>query len=130
MIDIDTLTGSVRTVCSFNAWHAMVNRTGDLMVSDTTYPDTGIQIFDPSDGVGNPRLLCLSLSSNVGAHWDKEHCPYDDGVLKPYTPQHTHPHPSFSSDGTKVVFTSDRTGFSQIYVADVPDTSAAGIEIG
>jgi oligogalacturonide lyase len=32
-----------------------------------------------------------------------------------YAPQHTHPHPSFSADGTRVVFTSDRTGVAQVY---------------
>ena len=25
------------------------------------------------------------------------------------------PHPSFSPDGTRVVFTSDRTGYAQVY---------------
>jgi Tol biopolymer transport system component len=37
-----------------------------------------------------------------------------------YAPQHTHPHPSFSPDGSRVVFTSDRTGLAQVYEADVP----------
>ena len=29
--------------------------------------------------------------------------------------QHTHPHPRFSPDGSRVVFTSDKTGHAQIY---------------
>ena len=38
-----------------------------------------------------------------------------------YAPQHTHPHPAFSPDGRQVVFTSDRGGFAQVYVAEVPE---------
>ena len=90
------------------------------MCADTTFPDIGLQLFDPTDGVGEPRTLCLSASSNQGAHWNTDHCPYDDGIQKPYAPQHTHPHPSFSPDGRRVVFTSDRTGVSQLYEVTLP----------
>jgi oligogalacturonide lyase len=112
-------------VCDFNAWHPMINRAGDLMVADTNFPDIGLQLFDPRDGVGAPRLLCETKSSNVGAHWNTDHCPYDDedyqqGKWKVYAPQHTHPHPSFRPDGHAVVFTSDRTGHSQIYEVECP----------
>ena len=48
------------------------------MVADTTFPDSGLQVFDPNDGVGTPQLLCLSQSSNEGKHWNTDHCPYDD----------------------------------------------------
>jgi len=56
-----------------------------------------------------------------------DHCPYDDddykqGKWKVYAPQHTHPHPSFSPDGRRVVFTSDATGHSQIYEVAAPQT--------
>lgn len=124
MIGVDIDTGMVRTVCRFNAWHASINRQGTLMCADTTYPDIGLQLFDPRDGLGEPRVLCLSRSSNVGAHWDTDHCPYDDGVTRPFAPQHTHPHPSFSPDGKFVVFTSDRTGFSQVYEVELPAGNA------
>ena len=124
-IGIDVDTGAVRTVCSFNAWHPAINRRGNLMCADTTFPDIGLQLFDPTDGIGEPRALCLPQSSNVGAHWDTPYCPYDDedyqqGKWKPHAPQHTHPHPSFSPDGTKVVFTSDRTGHAQVYEVNIP----------
>ena len=124
MIGVDIDTGAVRTVCRFNAWHASINRQGTLMCADTTYPDIGLQLFDPRDGQGQPRTLCLSRSSNVGAHWNTDHCPYDDGVTKPYAPQHTHPHPAFSPDGRYVVFTSDRTGFSQVFEVELPGSSS------
>ncbi len=117
MIGVDIDTGAIRPVTSFNAWHAMVNRDGSLMVADTTYPDIGLQLFDPRPGAGQPRPLCFPESSNASMHWNTDHCPYDDGPVKVYAPQHTHPHPNFSPDGSRVVFTSDRTGHAQIYEA-------------
>jgi Tol biopolymer transport system component len=37
-----------------------------------------------------------------------------------YGPQWTHPHPSWSRDESKVAFASDRTGITQVYVAEIP----------
>ena len=97
-----------------------IQREGTLMCADTTYPDIGLQLFDPRDGIGQPRMLCASGSSNVGAHWDTDHCPYDDGPIAVYAPQHTHPHPTFSPGGSRVVFTSDRSGYAQVYEVQLP----------
>jgi oligogalacturonide lyase len=36
-----------------------------------------------------------------------------------YGPQWSHPHPSWSTDETKVAFASDRTGIAQVYVVEV-----------
>jgi len=124
-IGIDIDTGATRRVCSFNAWHPSINRQGTLMCADTTFPDIGLQLFDPRDGVGTPRTLCLPAATNEGKHWNTDHCPYDDedykaGKWKVYAPQHTHPHPAFSPDGRFVVFTSDRTGHSQVYEVEMP----------
>jgi oligogalacturonide lyase len=119
MIGIDVESGAVRKVCSFNAWHPMIDRTGTRMVADTNFPDRGLVLFDPLDGTGEPAPLCLSESSNEGAHWNTDHCPYDDGPVKVYAPQHTHPHPNFSPDGKFVVFTSDKSGFAQVYEVEV-----------
>ncbi|MEE3258211.1 MAG: oligogalacturonate lyase family protein [Candidatus Latescibacterota bacterium] len=115
VIGVDIDTGAKRQICSFNAWHPMVSRDGSRMVADTNFPDTGLQVFDPNDGVGAPQLLCLSNASNEGRHWNTDHCPYDDVPVEVYAPQHTHPHPHFSPDGQYVVFTSDRSGFAQLY---------------
>ena len=49
----------------------MISRDGAQMVADTTFPDSGLQVFDPNDGVGAPQLLCLSQSSNEGQHWNR-----------------------------------------------------------
>jgi oligogalacturonide lyase len=120
VIGIDVVTGNVRPVCSFNAWHPMIDRTGTLMVADTKFPDIGIQLFNPLDGSGEPRFLCLSDSTNAGDHWEIDHCPYDDGPVEVHAPQHTHPHPNFSPDGSRIVFTSDRTGHSHLYEIAAP----------
>ena len=126
-IGIDIDTGAVRPVCSFNAWHPSINRQGTLMCTDTVFPDIGLQLFDPRDGVGKSRTLCFPEATNEGKHWNTDHCPYDDedykqGKWKVYAPQHTHPHPAFSPDGRYVVFTSDRTEHSQIYEVEMQET--------
>lgn len=118
-IDLDT--GGVGWVTEQNAWHPMVNHDGSLMVSDTVFPDRGLILFDPRIRGGETRALCQSGSSNQGAHWETNHCPYDDGPVDVYAPQHTHPHPSFSPDGHRVVFTSDKTGYSQLYEVEIPE---------
>lgn len=119
MIGVDVDTGHVRNVCSFNAWHAVISGDGKTMVCDTTYPDYGIFLFDPNDGLGEPRFICKSESSNKGEHWGVGHCPYDDGPVNVNAPQHTHPHPHLSPDGRRIVFTSDRTGHAQLYEAEI-----------
>ena len=35
--------------------------------------------------------------------------------------QQAHPHPRFTPDGKRIVFTTDWTGYCQIYEAEVPD---------
>ena len=67
-VNVDT--GAERQVSTFNAWHAISNRTGTCMVADTNFPDIGIQIFDPRDGIGEPRTLCYPGASSLGEHWN------------------------------------------------------------
>ena len=119
VIGVDVISGEVRSVCRFNAWHPMIDRTGSRMVADTKNPDIGLQTFDVTDGVGEPHALCATESSNAGDHWNGAHCPYDDGEVKVFAPQHTHPHPHYSPDGRLVVFTSDRSGHAQVYEVEV-----------
>lgn len=112
-------TGVVRDVASFNAWHAIANRNGTQMVADTNFPDIGIQLFDPRDGIGNPTTLCYPDATSEGAHWNGPF-PYENGPIPVYAPQHTHPHPSFSPDGQFIVYTSDRSGIAQVYEVELP----------
>ena len=119
LLAVHVYGGQVRRMAAFNAWHAVCDIQGRVMVSDTNCPDIGIQVFSPLDGIGLPRTLCYPEASNAGEHWSKPF-PYGSGPIKVYAPQHTHPHPSFSPDGTRVVFTSDRTGHAQVYEVTVP----------
>ena len=41
--------------------------------------------------------------------------PYKDGPGAVEAAQHTYPHPRFAPDGSRVVSTSDRSGYAQIY---------------
>lgn len=120
-------TGVERRVTSFNAWHAICNRDGTVMVADTNFPDIGLQLFNPLDGIGQPVTLCYPDASSMGEHWNGPF-PYDQGPVQVYAPQHTHPHPSFSPDNRYVVFTSDRTGFAQVYEAELPAALLEGIQ--
>lgn len=112
--------GTVRWIARTNAWHPTVNRTGTELVSDTTNPDVGLILCDPQQEGGPIRTLCDSNASNTGEHWKGDHCPYDDGPVEVYAPQHTHPHPNFSPDGGRVVFTSDQSGWAQVYEVELP----------
>ena len=118
-INVDT--GAERQVTSFNAWHAISNPAGTRMVADTNFPDIGIQTFDPRDSIGEPQTLCYPNASSIGEHWNGPF-PYANGPIQVYAPQHTHPHPSFSPDGQHIVFTSDRSGYAQIYEATFTNT--------
>ena len=111
--------GAVRWIVRTNAWHPMINTAGTQLVADTTNPDVGLILCDPRQTDGPYQSLCESAASNMGEHWCCDHCPYDDGPLQIYAPQHTHPHPNFSSDGKRVVFTSDRTGTAQVYEVEI-----------
>lgn len=120
VIAIDIDIGSVRWIVRTNAWHPMVDRSGTLMVADTTNPDVGLILCDPHRDDGPVRSLCDTVASNMGEHWKNNYCPYDEGPVAVYAPQHTHPHPNFSPDATRVVFTSDQSGMAQVYEVTLP----------
>jgi oligogalacturonide lyase len=111
-------TGIERCVTSFNAWHPVCNRTGTLMIADTNFPDIGLQLFNPLDGIGEPKTICYPQASSMGEHWAGPF-PYDKGPISVYAPQHTHPHPSFSPDSRLALYTSDHTGYAQLYEVEL-----------
>jgi oligogalacturonide lyase len=122
-------------IAEFNAWHLTPNRAGTRVLCDTNHPDEGLFLVDVLNGTR--RRLCLSESSNQGTQWRKSRYALAEdfeaarsgamGTLSwmetaadsVYGPQWTHPHPSFSPDEKYVAFASDRTGHTQVYVAEV-----------
>lgn len=105
-----------RTVAAFNCWHPAPAPGGRLVVCDTTLPDVGLQLVDPA--TGERRTLCHPEASSRGTQWAEAEPVWDGPVPESaYGPQWTHPHPSFTPDGQGVVFTSDRSGTPQVYLA-------------
>jgi oligogalacturonide lyase len=129
---MDWTTREIRTIAEFNAWHITPNRAGTQVLCDTNHPDLGLHLINVA--TGTPRRICLSEASNQGTQWRKScYAMAEDfaaaaGALSwmempadaVYGPQWTHPHPSFSPDEKLVAFASDRTGHTQVYVAEIP----------
>jgi len=90
-----------RTVCSGPYfWHSASSRDGEWIVADTNWPNEGLYLVHvPS---GRFALLCQPGAS----------CGH---------PQWTHPHPFFTPDGASVVYQSDATGVTQLYIIRIPD---------
>jgi Tol biopolymer transport system component len=83
-----------------NFWHAAVSPDGEWIISDTNWPDEGLQLVQVR--TGKYKTLCYPRSSQGHPQW-------------------THPHPAFSLDGKVVVFNSDRTGTCQVYLAKITE---------
>lgn len=129
-------TRAISTIVEFNAWHIAPNRAGDVVLCDTNHPDEGLFLVDVA--TGTRRRICLSESSNQGTQWKQSRyalkedfeASWSGGTkgklswmevpIEPvYGPQWTHPHPSFSADERFVTFASDRSGCTQVYVAEL-----------
>lgn len=129
-------------IAAFNAWHITPNRAGTKVLCDTNHPDRGLHLIDVA--TGDARLIALSEASSGGSQWmtsryalaedfARARGDAEKGALSwmevqtdtVYGPQWTHPHPSFSHDERRVVFTSDRKndqnpgGFPQVYVVEL-----------
>jgi hypothetical protein len=128
----------ITTLTEHNAWHISPNRAGTQILFDTNYPDRGIQLLDIA--TGEIRDVCQPRATNAGSQWrESRYALAEDfararsaaatgqnlswmeaGVDTVYGPQWTHPHPSWSRDERRIAFASDRTGHTQVYVADLP----------
>lgn len=129
-------TREISEIAALNAWHIAPNRAGDAILCDTNHPDEGLFLIDVR--TGGRRRICLSESSNRGSQWKTSRYALredfeaarsgakanlswmETATDTVYGPQWTHPHPSFSPDETLVAFASDRTGVTQVYVAEIP----------
>jgi hypothetical protein len=127
---------AISAITNYKVWHVSPNQAGTKVVCDTNHPDEGLFEIDVASGQRRP--ICVSESSNQGSQWgtDRPATAEDfaaawkgagQGALSwlevktdtVYGPQWTHPHPCFSPDERMVSFTSDRTGWPQIYVASL-----------
>ncbi len=131
-------TREITTICDYNCWHIAPNRAGTQVLFDTNHPDEGIQIVDVATGIREP--VCASNATNAGTQWKSSRYALaedfeaarsaakapstlswmESGTDTVYGPQWTHPHPSWSHDETKIAFASNRTGVTQVYVAELP----------
>ena len=124
-----------RVIAEFNAWHITPNRDGTLVLCDTNHPDEGLHLVEVA--TGKRTRLCLSQASSGGSQWKTSRYALAEDFARArseaktgalswmevavdtvYGPQWTHPHPSFSHDETKVVFASDKSGHTQVYVVE------------
>jgi hypothetical protein len=129
-------TRQITTIADFNAWHIAPNRAGTKVLCDTNHPDRGLYLIDAA--TGEQRHICMSESSNQGSQWATSRYALAEDFAAArsaattetlswmetagdtvYGPQWTHPHPSFSNDEKRVAFASDRTGNTQVYVAEL-----------
>ena len=134
-ISLDTL--KMQTIAEFNAWHIASNRAGTKVLCDTVHPDIGLRLVDVATGEHRP--ICYPQATSSGSQWKKDRYALAEDwaaaqaedrerslswmemkVDTVYGPQWTHPHPSFSPDEKMVVYTSDVSGHSQVYVARIP----------
>ncbi len=135
---ISLRTLEMQTISDFNAWHIASNRAGTKVLCDTVHPDIGLRLVDVETGEHVP--ICYPQSSSSGSQWKKDRYAVAEDwaaaqqagdrekalswmemkVDTVYGPQWTHPHPSFSPDENAVVYTSDVSGHSQVYVAEIP----------
>ena len=132
---MDWTSRRMSTIAEFNAWHITPNRAGSAILCDTNHPDIGLQLVDVA--TGRRRTVCHPHSSNGGTQWKKSRYALEEdwaaarrerqGALSwmempadtVYGPQWTHPHPSFSPDEKLAAYTSDISGFPQVYVVEL-----------
>ncbi len=134
---MDWRTRRITAIAHFNGWHIAPNRHGSAVLCDTAHPDIGIQIVEVA--TGDRRAVCHPHSSNAGSQWKKSrYALVEDWAAAAqaqekaaalswmemaadtvYGPQWTHPHPSFSPDEKMVIYASDVSGCTQVYVAEI-----------
>jgi oligogalacturonide lyase len=130
-------TRTFRDIAGFNAWHLAASRDGRRVLCDTVHPDTGLQLVDVE--TGRRQTLCYPESSCQGSQWRRDRYALAEDFAAArqaaereaslswmemkadtvYGPQWTHPHPSFSPSERWVTYTSDRSGYPQVYAVEL-----------
>lgn len=128
-----------REIARFNAWHIAPDAAGARILCDTNHPDLGIQLVDAA--TGERKTICHPKSSSQGSQWKTSRYAVAEDWARAaeqqsqerkqslswmemktdtvYGPQWTHPHPSWSQDEREIIYTSDVSGYPQVYVADL-----------
>ncbi len=132
---MDWNTKKISTIANFNAWHITPNQAGTKILCDTNHPDIGLQLVDVASG--EKKTICHPKSSNGGSQWktsryavaedwaaardqkDESLSWMEMKVDTVYGPQWTHPHPAFSHDESMATYTSDASGYPQVYVVEL-----------
>ena len=100
IMEINQDGSGARHIAKVNAWHAGSTTDGKYCVVDTNWPERGLFLIETDTG----RMCHLAESGNSGG---------GAGASE------VHPHPSFSPDGSKVMWGSERTGNPEAYCVDV-----------
>jgi oligogalacturonide lyase len=134
---MDWQTRERTLICEFNAWHIAPNRAGTAVLCDTNHPDLGLHLIDVATGAR--RFLCESRASSGGSQWKTSRYALAEDFARArtevgkalswmetatdtvYGPQWTHPHPAFSPSERWVFFTSDQSGYPQVYALRLGD---------
>lgn len=140
---MDWNTREISTIAAFNAWHIASSKAGSAVLCDTNHPDRGLFLVDVV--TGSKIKICRSEATGQGSQWrtSRYALPADFEAARStaksnlswmetptdsvYGPQWTHPHPSFSHGERLVAFASDRTGYTQVYVAELPEPAGTGV---
>lgn len=94
-------TGMEETEFGFDTWHGYANGLGQAVV-DGKDAVKSLSLWRKIDGVyEGPRILCELRCS--------------------FHSQKVHAHPRFTADGKRLLFTSDKNGYGNLYVIDIPE---------
>lgn len=94
-------TGLEETDFNFDTWHGYADGLGQAIVDGKSSVKT-LSIWRKQDGVyDGPRMLCELRCS--------------------FHSQKVHAHPRFDAEGKRVLFTSDKNGYGNLYLVNVPE---------
>ena len=134
-------TGDSRDLCVQRMAHRERTRRERSVLCDTNHPDRGIFLIDVATGLSGMsacrtrpiadrsgenhgmRSLKISPAHASAAKASDTLSWMEASTDTVYGPQWTHPHPSFSHDEKRIAFASDRTGTTQVYVAEIESLS-------
>ncbi|SFK99348.1 oligogalacturonide lyase [Paenibacillus sp. 1_12] len=94
-------TGLEEVEFNFRNWHAHSNDFSQVVVDGRAPLTLMIYWKKEENGFSQPKILC------------EHRCSFHS--------QDVHAHPRFSPDGSKLLFTSDKNGYGNLYVLDIPE---------